>query len=121
MKGPLKRYTDSHEWIDEEGKVGITDYAQGELGPIVFVDLPKIGRKVKAKEAVGLLESSKAASDLYTPVSGTISEVNEALLKNPSLLNREAESGGWIFKVALSEKSELDPLLTLADYTKLLR
>lgn len=116
-------FTESHEWIsldDQHGKVGITNYAQQELGEIVFVSLPKVGQKIKAGEEICVLESTKAAADVYSPVSGTIVEVNETLRNNPSLLNTHPESDGWLFKIELSNPKELKALMSQPDYIALL-
>lgn len=113
------RYRPSHEWI-EPGKypaaVGITDHAQAELTDIVFVDLPAIGRQVKAGEAVAVVESVKAASDIYAPVSGEIIGVNEALNGNPGLVNTDPFTEGWIFQIAPADPSETDTLLDAEAY-----
>lgn len=116
----VMRYTDSHEWILEEngeGMVGISNYAQKELGEVVYVELPKVGMQIKAGEEVAVLESTKAASDIYSPVSGTIVAVNEALLQEPDLINRFAEKEGWMYKITLSDRSELDTLLDNEQYS----
>eukprot|EP01133_Synstelium_polycarpum_P011200 gene11200-13058_t len=108
-------YTKSHEWIrvdGEVGEVGITDYAQRELGDIVFVDLPNAGQKYNATDAVIVLESTKAASDVYTPVSGTIVDTNEELRGDPALVNSGPMTEGWLFKIKLSNPAELKGLLT---------
>ncbi len=118
------RFTESHEWIQLKGSlgtVGITEYAQNELGEIVFIELPKIGRKVKMGEEICVLESTKAASDVYAPVSGKITAVNEALLKNPSLLNQGAESNGWLFRMEISDPKEFDTLLSSEQYRALIQ
>ncbi|MGH9588426.1 MAG: glycine cleavage system protein GcvH [Acidobacteriaceae bacterium] len=112
------KYTREHEWIEAAGNlgtVGITDYAQNSLGDIVFVDAPKIGDAVKKGEVFGSVESVKAVSDLYSPVSGTVKEVNEALKDAPEKLNTEPHSA-WILKVELSDPGELSSLLSAADY-----
>ncbi len=112
------QYTREHEWIERAGKqgtVGITDYAQNSLGDIVFVDAPKVGDSVKKGEVFGSVESVKAVSDLYSPVSGTVTETNEALKDSPEKLNTEPHSA-WIIKVELSDPSEVDSLLSAADY-----
>jgi glycine cleavage system H protein len=114
------RYTREHEWIEVEGKdgkVGITDYAQQSLGDIVFVDLPKPGSAVEAGKVFGSVESVKAVSDLYSPVSGTVSAVNEDLVTAPEKLNTDAH-GTWILKVALSNPADVEKLLSAADYEK---
>jgi glycine cleavage system H protein len=111
------RYRESHEWIDPAtGVVGITDHAQHELTDVVFVELPKVGAKVKAGDHVAVVESVKAASDIYAPVSGEVTEVNDALQGNPSLLNTEPHTGGWIFKLAVAEPAELNALMDAAAY-----
>ncbi len=114
------RYADSHEWVSVEGEiatVGITDYAQHALGNIVYVDMPEVGDEVTAGEDFGAVESVKAASDLISPVSGEVVEINEALEDNPELVNEDA-FGNWIMKVKLSDPSELDNLLDAAAYAK---
>jgi len=111
------RYRESHEWIDPAtGVVGITDHAQHELTDVVFVELPKIGSKVKAGDHVAVVESVKAASDIYAPVSGEVIEVNTGLPENPSLLNTDPHGSGWIFKLAVSEPAELKALMDAAAY-----
>ncbi|MBU6383965.1 MAG: glycine cleavage system protein GcvH [Verrucomicrobia bacterium] len=116
------RYTDSHEWIECKGKVGtvgITDYAQKELGDIVSVELPKVGQILKAKQEACVLESTKAAADVYTPVSGKVIAVNEALKKDASLINRDAQKAGWLFQIELSNPQEVDRLMTEKEYTEM--
>jgi glycine cleavage system H protein len=113
------RYSESHEWISINGKigiVGITDYAQKELGEIVYIELPKVGQKIKAGGEVCVLESTKAAADIYSPVSGTIVAVNEALRKAPSCLNQAAETTGWLLRIELSNPTELDHLMSREQY-----
>src|SRR6478735_6381915 len=106
------RYRESHEWIDTAtGTVGITDHAQHELTDVVFVELPKVGTKVKAGDHVAVVESVKAASDIYAPVGGEIIEVNATLPDNPSLLNTDPHGAGWIFKMAIAEPAELNALM----------
>ena len=115
------KYAKSHEWVrvsGEAGTVGITDHAQHELTDIVFVELPAAGRTVKAGEACAVVESVKTASDIYSPVSGVISEVNPAVVDNPALVNTEPHTGGWLFKLKLSAPAELGALLSPADYEK---
>jgi len=112
------KYTKEHEWLDVNGTVGtigITDYAQGTLGDIVFVELPKVGDSVKGGTAFGSVESVKAVSDLYSPISGTVTEINEALNSSPDAINEDAHSA-WIIKVELSDPSEVDSLLDAAAY-----
>jgi glycine cleavage system H protein len=112
------RYTKEHEWIDAAaGKVGITDYAQGTLGDIVFVDLPKVGSKVEKGKVFGSVESVKAVSDLYSPVTGTVLEVNQELATAPEKINSDAHEA-WILKVELADPSEVEQLLNAADYEK---
>ncbi len=112
-------YTQEHEWIDVAGDVatvGITDYAQGQLGDVVFVDLPEAGRAVTKGGEAAVVESVKAASDVYAPVSGTVTEANPALADDPSLVNSAPEGEGWFFKLTLSDASELDGLMDKAAY-----
>lgn len=115
------RYADSHEWVSVDGDiatVGITDYAQHALGNIVYVDMPEEGDEVTAGEVFGAVESVKAASDLISPVSGEVVEINEALEDTPELVNEDA-FGAWIMKVKLSDASEIDALLDAAAYAKI--
>ena len=112
-------YTQEHEWIDVAGDVatvGITDYAQGQLGDVVFVDLPEAGRAVTKGGEAAVVESVKAASDVYAPVSGTVTEANPALADDPSLVNSAPEADGWFFKLTLADASELDGLMDKAAY-----
>src|SRR5688500_16653619 len=105
------KFTESHEWIEVHsnvGVVGITDYAQKELDDIVYIELPKVGKHVKAGEEAAVLESTKAAADVYSPVSGTIIEVNQSLVTASELVNRSPEKEGWLFKIKLSDPQELD-------------
>jgi glycine cleavage system H protein len=114
------RYTREHEWIETDGKtgkVGITDYAQNSLGDIVFVDLPKVGSSLELGKVFGSVESVKAVSDLYSPVTGTVIEINEELATAPEKINTDAH-GAWILKVQLSNPSEADGLLSAEDYEK---
>ncbi len=113
------RFSETHEWIHLEGSlgtVGITDFAQKELGEIVYVELPKIGQKVKAGSEICVLESTKAAADVYAPVTGKITAVNEGLRKIPSAINQYAETGGWLFKIQLDDPKELNRLMSRSDY-----
>jgi glycine cleavage system H protein len=115
------KYAKSHEWVRVSGDtatVGITDHAQAELTDIVFVELPAAGRKVKAGEACAVVESVKTASDIYSPVSGEIVAINQAVVDNPALVNSEPDSGGWFYKIKLSNPAELSALLSPADYQK---
>jgi glycine cleavage system H protein len=112
-------YTKDHEWIAVDGNtgtVGITDYAQSQLGDITFVELPPEGSAVKQGEAPCVVDSVKAASDVYAPVSGTVSDVNDALADAPELVNTDAESGGWLFRVTLADAGELGALMDRAAY-----
>ncbi|WP_422344275.1 glycine cleavage system protein GcvH [Parasphingorhabdus sp.] len=107
-------YTDEHEWVDVEGEtatVGITDYAQEQLGDIVFVETPEIGAELDQGDDAAVVESVKAASDVYAAVSGTVVEVNEALEDEPALVNSSAEEDGWFFRLTLSDMSELEDLM----------
>lgn len=115
-----RRYTKTHEWLVIDGKtatVGITDFAQAQLGDVVFLELPKPGRKVSAGEAFGVIESVKAASDLYAPVTGTVSQVNDKLASSPELVNSDPFGEGWIMKVELSGDAPKD-LMDEAEYRK---
>jgi glycine cleavage system H protein len=118
----MRYFTESHEWLQMKGPigtVGITDYAQKELGEIVFIELPKVGEKVKAGQELCVLESTKAAADVYAPVSGKIVTVNEELRINPSLINQAAESSAWLFQIELLDPKELDHLLSHDQYMAL--
>jgi len=113
------KYTKEHEWIKVEGDtatIGITEHAQQQLGDVVFVELPAVGRKVTKGGDAAVVESVKAASEVYAPVSGEVVEVNTDLEGDPGLVNREAESGAWFMKVKLSNKGELDGLMDKAAY-----
>ncbi len=112
-------YTQDHEWIEvsgSEGTVGITDYAQGQLGDITYVDLPEVGAVLAKGDAPCVVDSVKAASDVYSPVSGTVTEANHALADAPELVNTEAETGGWLFRLTLSDPAELSVLMDRAAY-----
>jgi glycine cleavage system H protein len=114
------RYTREHEWIEVDGKtgkVGITDYAQNSLGDIVFVESPKVGASVTKGEIFGSVESVKAVSDLYSPVTGAVTEVNEELASSPEKINTAAHES-WIMKVELSDPAEVDSLMSAEDYEK---
>jgi len=113
------KFTETHEWIDIEdgiGTVGVTDYAQKELGDIVYVELPKVGSEVKKGQEAVVLESTKAAADVYSPVSGKIVEVNAALNNASELVNTSPEKGGWLFKLVLEDLEEFDSLLDKQTY-----
>jgi glycine cleavage system H protein len=114
------KYTPDHEWLKIDGDVatvGITHHAQDALGDVVFVDLPAVGTSIDAKAVAGVVESVKAAADVYMPVTGTITEVNEALRDDPSLANTDPLGTGWFFKVKLSVPAELDGLMDETSYT----
>ena len=114
------KYTPDHEWLNVDGDtatVGITHHAQDALGDVVFVDLPEVGASIDAKAVAGVVESVKAAADVYMPVTGTITEVNEALRADPSLANSDPLGSGWFFKVKLSAPAELDALMDETSYT----
>lgn len=119
------KYTDSHEWIEMEenniARIGITDHAQKELGDIVYVELPIVQKQVKVSQEAAVLESTKAAADIYSPVSGTIVEVNGKLSQNPELINQSPEKEGWIYKISLSNPSEVDSLMDAAAYQSMLK
>ena len=112
-------FTTDHEWLRIEGDVatvGITDYAQSQLGDVVFVELPKVGRSLKRAEAAAVVESVKAASDVYAPITGEVLEVNEALTAEPALVNSDAAGNAWFFKVKIADKGELGGLMDEAAY-----
>lgn len=116
----MSRYfTEDHEWVDVDGEigtVGISDYAQGQLGDIVFVDVPEEGKQLAKGDEAAVVESVKAASDVYSPVSGTVIEGNPELADDPSLVNNDPEGDGWFFKMTLSDTSELDGLMNESAY-----
>jgi len=115
------KFTPDHEWLRTEGGVavvGITHHAQDALGDVVFVDLPEVGKTYAQKEVAGVVESVKAAADVYMPVDGEVTEVNEALRADPSLANSDPLGAGWFFKVKLSNASQLDALMDEASYTE---
>ena len=113
------RYTETHEWVSLNGKtarVGITDHAQKEISDVVFVELPKIGKNVNAKDSVMVVESVKAAFDIYAPVSGTILQANDKLQSKPELVNQSPLGDGWLYELECSNPAEFDKLLTEAQY-----
>jgi glycine cleavage system H protein len=115
------KFTEDHEYIRLDGKtgvVGITNYAQDQLGDIVFVELPSVGQKLKKGDQAAVVESVKAASEIYSPASGTVTEVNIALTGGPGLINTSPDSDGWIYKLALDAPGELDTLMDDAAYKK---
>ena len=116
------KFTPDHEYIRVEGStgiIGITPYAQEALGDIVFVELPAVGKALKKGDEAAVVESVKAASEIYAPVSGTVTEVNEALSGEPGLINSDPTSGGWIYKIAIADAGELDGLLDSDAYAQL--
>ncbi len=116
-------YTKEHEWVKVEGDVatvGITDYAQDQLGDIIYVELPEVGRKVKQMEAVATVEAVKTAADVYSPVSGEVIEVNSKLSEKPELLNQDPYGEGWMFKLKMENPEELKNLLSPEEYRKLI-
>ena len=115
------KYTEDHEWLSIDGDiatVGITHHAQDALGDVVFVDLPEVGKSFSAKDIAGVVESVKAAADVYMPLTGEITEVNESLRADPALANSDPLGAGWFFKVKLSDPSELEGLMDETTYTK---
>ncbi len=113
------KYTKKHEWIRVEGdlaEIGITNYAQDALGDIVFLELPETGTDIEREDSFGVIESVKAVSDLYAPVSGTIEETNEPLVDTPDLINEQPHSEGWIIKIKMSDQTELDDLMDAKAY-----
>lgn len=122
IPGDLK-YTKEHEWVRVEGDVatvGITDYAQGELGDVVFVELPEVGAEVKQGEAFGTIEAVKAVSELFSPLSGTVAEINGELEADSAAVNSEPYGGGWMIKISGFAAAEVDALLDADSYRKLL-
>ncbi len=121
----MKKWTDSHEWVEMENKetgvVGVSHHAQEELGDIVYVELPTVGKTVKAGAEAAVLESTKAAADVYAPVSGTITEVNHALKASPELINKSPEKEGWLFKIRLDNPQELNGLMDKSAYDAMLK
>lgn len=120
IPGELK-YLSSHEWVrveaDGTATIGITDHAQDLLGDVVFVELPEVGAEINAGEEAGVVESVKAASDIFSPVSGEVLAINEALEESPDLVNNEPYEDGWFFKVKLTDESDLEPLLDADAYS----
>ncbi len=117
------RYTKDHEWVKIEGdeaRIGITDFAQSQLGDVVFVELPDVGEELKSHQTLGVVESVKAVSDIYSPISGEVSEVNEGLNDNPEILNQDPHTKGWIIKLKVKNQSELDKLMSVSEYEKYL-
>ena len=116
-----KKFSKKHEWVSLEGDiatVGITKHATEMLGDIVFVEIPSKGKKVEQNSQAAVVESTKAASDVFSPVSGEVLEANEAIVNDPSSVNADPENNGWFFKIKIANKSELESLMTKADYDK---
>ncbi len=114
-----RRYLETHEWVRVDGetaRIGISDFAQDELGDIVFVEFPAVGEELRQEEAFGVVESIKAVSDLYAPVSGTVAAVNESLQDAPELVNDDPYGDGWMIEVTVADTSELDALLSADEY-----
>jgi glycine cleavage system H protein len=114
-------YTTDHEWLRIDGDVatiGVTDYAQSQLGDVVFVELPKVGRNLKKAEAAAVVESVKAASDVYAPISGEVLEINDALVAEPAMVNSDATGKAWFFKLKIADKGELGGMMDEAAYQK---
>ncbi|MEW5806336.1 MAG: glycine cleavage system protein GcvH [Acidobacteriota bacterium] len=121
MKHESYRFTEEHEWVSVKGGmgiVGITDYAQKQLGDIVYVELPEVGRMVEKGKEIGSIESVKAVADIYSPVTGEVLLVNEALQSAPDLLNRDPYGEGWIAKISLADPGEISSLMDLTSYEK---
>ena len=119
----MKKYTDSHTWVeihDEVATIGITDYAEKELGSVVYVELPKLKHRVAAGQEAVVIESTKAAIDIYSPLSGEIIATNTHLIDNPETINQSAESAGWLFKLKLQDPEEVDTLLDEPSYHELI-
>lgn len=117
------RYAKSHEYVHLEGDigtVGITDYAQKELGDVVFVELPQVGSELEAGDELGSIESVKAVSELFSPVSGEVVEINEALAENPALINTDPYGDGWMIRIKVSDATEVDELMTAEEYDEYL-
>lgn len=120
---PQLKYTKSHEWVEDEGdgtvKVGITDHAQDLLGDMVFIELPDVGRELSSEEECAVVESVKAASDVYAPLSGVVVAVNETLADSPELVNRDPYGDGWLFRLRVENRDELEALEDAAGYQEI--
>ncbi len=117
------RYTKDHEWIKLEGDeavVGITDFAQNQLGDIIYVELPAVGKELLAHQTIGVVESVKSVSDVYAPVAGVVAKVNDALATTADLLNKDPHGQGWIVRIKVKDKKDLESLFTAGDYEKFL-
>jgi len=118
------KYTDDHEWVsvkDDVAIIGITDFAQSELGDIIFVEFPDTGMSINQKDSVGTLEAVKTVADIYSPVTGEVIEINDNLESSPELINEDPYEEGWILKIKISNKDELDGLLSNSDYEKMIK
>jgi len=118
------RYTDQHEWVSVEGNtatVGITEYAQGQLGDVVFVELPETGKAFAAGDQAAVVESVKAAAEVYAPITGEIVEINEEISAKPELVNEDAAGDGWFFKMSVTDPKELDSLMDEVEYAKFVK
>jgi len=116
-----KKYSKQHEWVSVEGEiatVGITKHATEMLGDVVFVELPEKGKSVEKEGQAGVVESTKAASDVYTPLTGEITEINQTIVDDPAAVNKDPEGGSWFFKIKIKNKSELEGLMSKVDYDK---
>ena len=116
-----KKYSKQHEWVTVEGDIatiGITAHAAEMLGDVVFVELPEKGKNVEKEGQAGVVESTKAASDVYTPITGEITDINQSIVDDPGAVNKDPEGGSWFFKIKIKNKSELDQLMSKADYDK---
>lgn len=124
MYADIMKFSASHEWLiledEHTGIVGISHYAQDLLGDVVYIELPAIGQHVTAQQTIGVIESAKAASDLYTPVSGEIIDVNQELSNEPAIVNQDPHASGWLFKIRLSQPAEVTQLLSATDYQQLI-
>lgn len=122
MSTETLRYSQSHEWVKVDGEtadIGVSGYAQNELGDVVYVELPEVGKALEAGQEAAVLESTKAAADVYSPVSGEVVAVNETLINQPEVVNETAEGENWIFRVKLSNLSELEQLMDSAAYSEM--
>jgi glycine cleavage system H protein len=118
----MERFTEDHEWVRLAGDIatiGVTDFAQKKLGDLVYVELPDLKRVVKKGDSAAVVESVKAASEVYAPVSGEVIEVNQALVSEPGLINSDPTAGGWLFKIKMSDPAEFEQLLSAEDYNQL--
>ena len=121
MPEPTIRFTREHEWVvmrNEIATVGISDFAQDQLGEIVSIELPKVGSTFKVMQAMAIVDSVKASSDIFSPLSGVVSEINENLLEHPELINQSPYESGWMLKIKPSQQSEFDSLMTMEEYAR---